>query len=444
MKKHKYFLQLCTVFIPILFSFSTKAQLHADFTSDVVKGCSPLVVQFTDNSTGKPTEWQWDLGNGTQSSNQSPSAIFLNAGTGTVTYTIKLIIKNSSGTDSIVKKQYISVYSNPQVSFTSDLTQGCPPFTAHFTDKSKSSAGTISDWLWDFGEGIVSKEKNPSHTYSLPNIYTVSLTASNSMGCKQTYAWQKYVQVFDTVKADFDYSYTNICQSPAPITFSNHSSSATPISSFNWIFGDNQTSNDSAPKHTYNNIGTYNVKLIATNNRGCKDTIAKNLTIGKVGADFTYIKSTACTNSSVIFTNTSSTIPTTVKWEFGDGSTSTIISPDHVYKNAGKYTVTMTADFGSCTSSIKKDITIQNRPLALFEVSKTDVCQVPYKVQFTNNSTNTISYNWTFGDGKTGTENNTAHTYTSAGFFDVKLVASSANGCADSLLKNRQCALVHQ
>ena len=441
MKKHKYYLQLCTVFIPILFSFSTKAQLHADFTSDVVKGCSPLVVQFTDNSTGKPTEWQWDLGNGTQSSNQSPSAIFLNAGTGTVTYTIKLIIKNSSGTDSIVKKQYISVYSNPQVSFTSDLTQGCPPFTAHFTDKSKSSAGTISDWLWDFGEGIVSKEKNPSHTYSLPNIYTVSLTASNSMGCKQTYVWQKYVQVFDTVKADFDYSYTNICQSPAPITFSNHSSSATPISSFNWIFGDNQTSNDSAPKHTYNNTGTYNVKLIATNNRGCKDTIAKNLTIGKVGADFTYIKSTACTNSSVTFTNTSSTIPTTVKWDFGDGFTSTIISPDHVYKIAGKYIVTMTADFGSCTSSTKKDITIQNRPLALFEVSKTDVCQVPYKVQFTNNSTNAISYNWTFGDEKTGTENNPAHTYTSAGFLDVKLVASSANGCADSLIKKQAVRL---
>ena len=230
MKKHKYFLQLCTVFILILFSaFLQKQQIHADFTSDVIKGCSPLVVQFTDNSTGNPTEWQWDLGNGTQSSNQSPSAIFLNTGTGTVTYTIKLIIKNSSGTDSVVKKQYISVYSNPQVSFTSDITQGCPPFNVHFTDKSKSSMGTISDWLWDFGEGVVSKEKNPSHTYSLPNNYTVSLTASNSMGCKQTYSWQKYVQVFDTVKADFDYSYTSICQSPAPITFINHSSSATPI-----------------------------------------------------------------------------------------------------------------------------------------------------------------------------------------------------------------------
>src|SRR5205085_6530399 len=108
-----------------------KAQLHVDFTSDVVQGCSPLLVQFIDNSNGNPTEWEWDLGNGTQSSNQSPSAIFLNSGTTTATYTIKLIVKNSSGTDSIVKKQYISVFPKPQVSFTSDITQGCPPFTAH-------------------------------------------------------------------------------------------------------------------------------------------------------------------------------------------------------------------------------------------------------------------------------------------------------------------------
>ena len=79
----------------------------------------------------------------------------------------------------------------------------------------------------------------------------------------------------------------------------------------------------------------------------------------------------------------------------------------------------MTADFGSCTSSIKKDVTIQNRPLAQFDVSKTNVCQLPYKVQFTNNSTDAVKYSWTFGDGKTGTESTPTHTYTTAGFFDV-------------------------
>ncbi len=435
LKRPKNILQLCTVFVLTLYSLCAKAQIHADFTSDVVKGCSPLLVQFTDNSTGNPTDWEWDLGNGTQSSNQSPSAVFLNSGTATIFYTIKLTVKNSNGTDSVVKKQYISVYPNPQVSFTSDITQGCPPFTAHFTDKSKPGSGTISDWLWDFGEGVISKEKNPSHTYFLPNTYSVSLNASNSFGCKQTYTWQKYIQVFDTVNADFDYSYTNICQSPAPITFINHSSSASPLSYFNWTFGDNLASNENAPTHTYNDIGTYTVKLIATNNRGCKDTITKNLTIGKAGADFTYVTSTACSNSAVTFTNTSSTIPASAKWDFGDGTSSTVISPDHIYKNAGKYTVTMTADFGNCNSSIKKEITIQNRPVAQFDVSKTNVCQLPYKVQFTNKSSDAVNYNWAFGDGKTGTESNPSHTYTTGGFIDVKLVASSANGCADSITK---------
>ncbi|WP_170971087.1 PKD domain-containing protein [Ilyomonas limi] len=437
MKKPIHFLQLCTVVLLSLFAVSAKAQPHAAFSSDVIQGCSPLVVQFTDNSTGDPTEWLWDLGNGTKSTNQSPSAVFLNAGTGTITYTIKLVVKNSIGADSVVKERYISVYSNPQVAFTSDITQGCPPFIAHFTDQSKNGSGTVTSWLWDFGEGTVSTEQNPSHTYSLPNIYTVSLTATNSEGCKQTYTWEKYIQVADTVNADFDYKYTNICQSPAPIAFTNRSSSATPLSSFNWTFGDGQTSSDSAPSHTYNNIGTYKVQLVAVNNSGCKDTIIKSLTIGKAGADFTYNTSTACTNSAVAFTNTSSTIPASVSWDFGDGTTSTIISPNHIYKNAGKYTVTMRADFGSCVSSIKKDITIQNRPSVAFDVSKTDICQLPYKVQFTNRSTDAVTYKWTFGDGQTDAAINPEHAYTAAGFFDVKLVASSANGCADSITQKQ-------
>ncbi len=159
---------------------------------------------------------------------------------------------------------------------------------------------------------------------------------------------------------------------------------------------------DSSPVHTYNNVRDYTVKLIAANSSGCKDTMIKNLAIGKVGADFTYIISTACTNSAVLFTNASSTVPASVTWDFGDNTTSGVISPNHKFKKAGKYSITMNADFGSCVSSVTKEITIEDRPSAAFEVSASDVCQLPYKAQFTNKSTNAINYKWTFGDAKTG------------------------------------------
>src|ERR1700759_2746264 len=84
-----------------LFAFlciKANAQLHADFTSNIYQGCSPLVVQFTDLSTGNPTSWFWDLGNGAVSSFKNAGAIYINPGS----YTVKLHIKNASGQDSVI------------------------------------------------------------------------------------------------------------------------------------------------------------------------------------------------------------------------------------------------------------------------------------------------------------------------------------------------------
>ena len=74
----------------------------ADFTSDIQSGCAPLLVQFVDASTGNPTEWSWDLGNGITASKQNPGTVYSNPGT----YTVKLYIKSASGEDSVTKLGY--------------------------------------------------------------------------------------------------------------------------------------------------------------------------------------------------------------------------------------------------------------------------------------------------------------------------------------------------
>ena len=417
----------------LLLTIQAKAQLKASFTSDATSGCSPLLVNFRSDSKGVDanTQYSWNLGNGsTPSREKNPSALFLNPGTGSVTYTITLVIKSGTSVDSVVKKSYITVYANPKVSFKSDVTQGCPPFDVKFTDGSKAGSGTIKSWLWDFGEGALSSQQNPTTTYHYSNTYTVSLSVVNSFGCKQTGTSEMPIHVLDTVHAAFDYYYSNICQSPAPINFTNTSQSPSAISSYNWNFGDGQQSADTSPEHTYLNKGTYKVQLIAQNKAGCTDTILQSITIGKAGADFTVTNT--CVNSSVQFTDSSSAIPISSSWTFGDGTTSKEKSPKHIYTTPGTYSVTLQADFGSCVGTITKKVVVVNRPTALFDASSSEVCSLPYTVNFTNNSSGATTYQWLFGDNKTSTVANPSNVYTAGGFFDVKLVATAGSGCSDT------------
>lgn len=406
--------------------------MKANFTSDITSGCSPQLVNFTNLSTGVDdnTAYYWDLGNGgSPSREKNPSALFLNSGSGSMTYTIKLVIKGSTGADSITKKSYITVYASPKVTFTSDVNSGCPPLNVKFKDGSKPGSGTIKTWLWDFGEGQISDKQNPATTYHFSNTFGVSLTVVNSFGCKQTSDALSTIHVLDTVHAAFDYQYTNICQSPAPIDFTSTSTSATDITTYNWNFGDGQTATTPAATHTFNQ-GTYSVKLIAKNSVGCADTVLRNISIGKAGADFVY--SNACTNSAVQFTDSSSAKPVSSSWDFGDGASSKMLSPTHVYAAPGTYTVTLQADFGSCVGSVTKKIVVVNRPVASFTTSASSVCRLPFPVTFTNNTQGATSYQWVFGDGKTEAGTNVTHTYTTAGFFDVELIATAGSGCSDT------------
>src|SRR3954471_5154870 len=111
------------LFIVLLTESPAFSQLSAAFTASPGSGCSPIVVQFTDQSTGNPLQWKWDLGNGVISFLQNPSTTYFNGGT----YNIKLVVRNADGADSIMQNQLITVYPNPVVDFTASDTSGCFP-----------------------------------------------------------------------------------------------------------------------------------------------------------------------------------------------------------------------------------------------------------------------------------------------------------------------------
>ncbi|WP_052279228.1 PKD domain-containing protein [Methanosarcina acetivorans] len=153
----------------------------SNFTADPTSGTAPLTVNFTDQSTGSPTSWFWDFGDGANSTEQNPVHTYSVAGN----YTTNLTVTNSAGTDFEVKTDYITVLEpstpepEPVAAFTADVTSGSAPLTVNFTDQ---STGSPTSWLWDFGDGTNSTEQNPVHTYASAGSYTVNLTVENDAG----------------------------------------------------------------------------------------------------------------------------------------------------------------------------------------------------------------------------------------------------------------------
>ncbi|MEO6720414.1 MAG: PKD domain-containing protein [Ferruginibacter sp.] len=429
--KARLIIQASLLLLISFFSISAHGQLKADFTASPTSGCSPLIVHFTDQSTGNPTDWQWDLGNGTISFLQNPSASYFTPGQ----YTVKLVVKNASGADSIVKTQYISVAAKPDVVFSASVTSGCYPLPVQFTDQSTPESGTITNWQWDFGDGVASSDQNPLHTYLSAGNYNVTLRVTNSDGCLTTLSKTQYVQIGSGVTAAFSNSVPNKCSAPISINFQNLST-GTGALTYQWLFGDGTSSTSSSPSHIYNAAGSYTVQLIVTNATGCTDTITKanNVTVGNVSPSFT-ANDNVCVKEVLVITNTSTPIATSVFWDFGDGTTSTLAKPVKKYNAPGTYQIKMLANFGSCSDSAFKTVTVIPKPIAAFTADDSTNCMNPFTVNFTSVSVDADTYQWSFGDNTTSTLANPSHIYNAFGNFTVQLVVTGINGCTDTIRK---------
>lgn len=414
----------------VLISANASAQLNADFTATMQQGCSPLVVQFNDASAGNPTQWLWDLGNGNTSTRQNPGATYFNPGK----YTITLTIKNASGENTVVKKDFIVVHANPTVSFSANPSDGCAPLNVFFTDKSIANDGTLSSWIWDFGDGTTSTLQNATHTYNISDTFSVTLNVTNSFGCKQTLQNKDLIKVGGLVKAGFNYNYTSICNTPATVTFIN-TSVANGALKYQWFFGDGSSSTNINPIHVYNNSGNFTVSLVAQNKEGCTNTYKQQISIGSAKANFTYTG--GCINEPVVFTDASSSLPINEIWNFGDGTTDTGFTVSHTYNGSSDtFSVKLTADFGGCINTIKKQVITGAKPKASFYIQgNSKTCTYPVTIKFFNQSVGAENYKWLFGDGSTSDSANTEHTYTDVGTYSVSLIAFNSNGCADTLTR---------
>ncbi|WP_417608006.1 PKD domain-containing protein [Owenweeksia hongkongensis] len=241
------------------------------------KACgAPQSYGFTNLSTNA-AGYYWDFDyNGNRGQNTStltnPGFIFQQEGV----YTVMLIATNTNGCSDTMTKDVI-IRPFPKAGFRGNNFEGCAPLTVDFTDTTvyNFAQGGIVDWVWDFGDGTTaSGTPNVTHTYTVPGNYAVSLLVENDGGCIDTILLNNYIDVLATPYAGFDaqkidaktYKFNNLTR------FINGSTT------FEWDFGDGNTSTEFEPEHRYNvnllgNDYEFEVCLKTANAEGCGDTI---------------------------------------------------------------------------------------------------------------------------------------------------------------------------
>ena len=312
----------------------------ANFVANATSGTVPLGVQFVDLSTNAPSAWVWSFGDGGSSTLQNPFHAYTSAGT----YTVTLTATNGGGSNTMTKTNYISagkVAAIPVASFVASATSGTAPLTVYFVDQSTNSP---SSWIWSFGDGNISTVQNPSHTFTTSDSYSVTLIASNAAGSdtitKTGYVTVTYAEPVANFTAD-------VTSGTAPLTVQFTDTSTNSPTTWSWKFGDGGKSSEQNPTHKYTDMGSYTVTLTAINSAGSNITkIVRYINVSAVSepvASFNGEPRSGKVPFSVHFNDTSSNSPTTWAWSFGDGLTSTEQNPNHVYRNPGTYTVSLTA-----------------------------------------------------------------------------------------------------
>mgnify|MGYP002407277162 FL=1 len=247
----------------------------AAFSASPTSGNVPLKVQFSDKSTGSPTSWKWNFGDGKTSTFRNPAYTYTKAGK----YTVSLTVKNSAGTNTKTIKDYITVKTvpvKPVAAFSASPTSGYAPLKVTFTDK---SANSPTSWKWSFGDGKTSTSKSPAYTYSKAGKYTVSLTVKNAAG-SSTKTIKNYI-VVNTLKAPVASFSAKPTSGKAPLNVQFTDKSSNIPTSWKWSFGDGTYSTAKNPVHKYSKVGKYTASLTVKNVKGSNTKTISNYIIVK-------------------------------------------------------------------------------------------------------------------------------------------------------------------
>lgn len=409
---------------------------------NAVSGCVPHTVQFQNNTVNQSPDatYFWDFGNGVTSAQRNPPAATYDS---TGTFTVKLVVSDTCGKDSQLVT--IKVSTLPVVSFTA--TNVCRGSATTFTNTSSLAAGdTVAAFKWYYGNGDSSAAGTAVQNYTYPAAgnYPAVLRITTDKNCVASDTLNVNVKVSPSVSIA---AFPTICHGN-PVTMNGTASSAAPtsIAAYQWTFGTGDTARVEDTLYRFPAPASYNVRLTATNSVGCSATANRNAVVRPLPDARPFVAPLICRGQQARFTDSSvvsgpgNTI-TRWAWDFDNNGTidDTTQHPVFTYATAGtggQVKLTVTTNHQCSNTDSVLHVTVHDKPEPAIADNGPALCRLD-TFRFTNSTTAASSYTWSFGDTSslyvTGSTDPVSHVYADTGSFVVRLVATSAAGCKDSV-----------
>jgi gliding motility-associated-like protein len=333
----------------------------------------------------------------------------------------------------------------PTADFTAAPLSTCVGTAVNFNSTSTTNGGpAITQYSWNFGDGVTVTTNNPSHVYTTPGTYTITLVVTNANGGVDSEVKPNYITILPAPTVAFSVSGLG-CTVPLTVGFNNTSSSGANFT-YAWNFGNGQNSNQQNPANiTYNAAGTYGVQLTVTNTTtGCAASFTDSIVVSNFQAGIT-APATGCVGSAVTFQDNSTAGANQWNWNFDGQGNSAQQNPSFTFNAPGVYNVTLQAqNSGSnCSGNAQHQIVIQNSITPSFTASPLTNC-APSTVTFVNTTGVAGNYTWNFGNGQTFSGTTPPpQVYTTSGQFSVTLDVNTASGCTGTTTQSNYINIVN-
>ncbi|MBW8683578.1 PKD domain-containing protein [Chitinophaga rhizophila] len=422
----------CTASKRISNLVNVSAALLPDFSlSDQFLCTVPGTLTIKNTTTGPGNlSYKWDLGDGTIVTEKNPSA---HNYTKKGTYQVKLTVTSDKGCIADKTSEAVNV-----ANFTSDFqlpAKVCENNFATITVKNTPQADKVS---WSVDKGTITGDG--VNAYFFPagiGIAKITMTADYGK-CQEKIT--KDINIIAAPKAAFVSEIKPICDAPVTVKLTNKSEGA---NSWNWDFGDGQTSTQQNPTVTYKSLGSFNIKLTANSSSGCAITTENTVTLAKPEVYAFASVPEGCIGLTTTFSSYVSNGDSIIsyEWDLGDGSPkSAAANPTHTYSNEGTYPVSLTyVTKNGCKGTVSlhsyNAIRVYKRPKPDFSSPEAPEICGNNMVHFKGTTDVGDSWTWDFGDNTgAGYSQNTQHSYRKPGTFTVSLTVSNFS-CSEKVTK---------
>lgn len=394
---------------------------YVDFQVQTPAGIAPICTQFV--PIGDIEVLSWDVGDDKIYFTKKPRHCYKNPGTYTATMTYVV----NGVTRSLTKEHCVEVWPSAPPTITARTREGLAPLCVQF--EASGNPTNPTNVLWNFAADKASTDRKTIAGYGKPGRYDVILSYCYGDLCREI----------------TEYAYITVHEPTI------HAAEAGPLGdirtyrffvedgdgiSYSWDFGDGNFSNDISPVHTFLGPGIYRVTVHIISSCYTVSIVSKDIEISGPGTpDFSATPIAGCAPHGVQFSEQSTLIPKKRMWEFGDGTTSELRNPFHVYDRPGSYSVSVIYEFddplftGEQKVTKKELITVYAVPQAVLEVIPV-TGQVPLSVQFMDRSMGpAMRHSFDFGDGQISFEKNPIHQYVRSGTYTATLQVCGEGGC---------------